>query len=47
MTPMASGADPPPASQPIMFMNPAVLPRASGGTTSNADAKMFRVVQAL
>ena len=41
MTPMATGAEPPPASHPIMFMNPAVLPRASGGTTSNADAKMF------
>src|SRR5512138_3281870 len=38
---MTRGAEPPPASQPIMFMNPAVRPRADGGTRSNADAKIF------
>jgi hypothetical protein len=41
MTPITSGADPPPASQPIIFMKPAALPRASGGTTSKTDAKML------
>ena len=41
MSPIAIGAEPPPASQPIRFMNPAALPRASGGTTSNTDAKIL------
>ncbi len=39
--PTTTGADPPPASQPIMFMNPVAVPRASGRTTSNTEAKML------
>jgi hypothetical protein len=38
---MTSGAEPPPPSQPIMFMNPAARPRASGGTMSKTEAKML------
>src|SRR5262249_9189372 len=38
--PLITGADPPPI-QPTIFMNPAAVPRASSGTTSNIDAKMF------
>src|SRR5260370_23869787 len=41
MYPIASGAEPPPPNQPIVFIQPAALPRASGGTTSKSDAKIL------
>src|SRR5690349_18670762 len=41
MYPITSGAEPPPPNQPTVFIQPAALPRASGGTTSNSDAKML------
>src|SRR5580692_12964428 len=40
MNPTATGAHPPPI-QPIELMKPAAVPRASGRTTSNSDAKIF------
>src|SRR5207245_777532 len=41
MKPTTTGAVAPPASQPNMFMKPAVVPRAAGGTTSYTAAKML------
>src|ERR1039458_1527565 len=39
--PINTGAVPPPPSQPTELRKPAAVPRASGRTTSNSEAKMF------
>src|SRR2546427_11505373 len=41
MYPIANGAEPPPPNQPTVFIQPAALPHASGGTTSKSDAKIL------
>src|ERR1051325_10224713 len=41
ITPITSGAEPPPPSQPTRFIQPAALPLASGCTTSNSEAKIL------